>query len=101
MTKSLYIPPAALSGGSALAVSDLRTSTYPYRTVSLDVRQGEILGLAGLVGSGRTEFARAIFGIGPCRQGHRGHNHPNKFRVWISAPGAPGDQDDPPRDERQ
>ncbi len=31
--------------------------------VSLTLRRGEILGLSGLIGSGRTEFARAIFGL--------------------------------------
>ena len=35
------------------------------RGVTFDVRRGEILGLAGLLGSGRTETARAIFGADP------------------------------------
>lgn len=48
-------------GEPRLAVRDLRRGTA-VRGVSFDVRRGEILGLAGLVGSGRTETARLLFG---------------------------------------
>jgi ABC-type sugar transport system ATPase subunit len=37
--------------------------------VSLTLRRGEIVGVAGLVGAGRTELARAIFGDLPCESG--------------------------------
>jgi ribose transport system ATP-binding protein len=63
--RSLYIPPARPPGASALDVDAIRTATYPDHAVSLSVKAGEILGLAGLVGSGRTELARAVFGIDP------------------------------------
>lgn len=39
------------------------------RNVSFALRKGEILGLAGLVGAGRTEVARAIFGADPIESG--------------------------------
>jgi len=49
-------------GGQVLTVEHL-TREGVFTDISFDVRAGEIVALAGLVGSGRTEVARAIFGI--------------------------------------
>ena len=61
--KALYTAPQAAVGEEILSLKDVRTTTYPDRPVNFALRRGEIVGLAGLVGSGRTELARAIFGI--------------------------------------
>lgn len=44
-------------------VRRLRTLRYPKHTISFHVAKGEVLGFAGLVGAGRSEVARAIFGV--------------------------------------
>ena len=44
-------------------------SNAKLKNVSLSVRSGEVLGLAGMMGAGRTEFARAIFGADPRESG--------------------------------
>ncbi len=56
-------------GAPALQVQGLRTAAWPQASVDLEVRAGEIVGIAGLLGSGRSELLRAIFGADPMRDG--------------------------------
>ena len=58
-----YRPPAMKGGETVISVTGVRTTTYPTHQIDLDLQAGEILGLAGLVGAGRTELARVLFGI--------------------------------------
>ena len=52
-----------------LAVEGLGCRASGVRDVTLQVRAGEIVGLAGLVGAGRTELARVLFGLTPADAG--------------------------------
>jgi ribose transport system ATP-binding protein len=60
----LFPRSARAPGPALLEVRDLSGRRLP-RGVSLSVRRGEVLGIAGLVGSGRTELLRAIYGLDP------------------------------------
>jgi ribose transport system ATP-binding protein len=58
----IYPRTAHALGKSVLQVEGFRGVTKP-RSVSFAIREGEILGVAGLIGAGRTETLRALFGL--------------------------------------
>ncbi len=67
--KAVYIPPRAAPRESGVVIDRLVTRAHPDKEISFAFRRGEIVGLAGLIGSGRTELAHAIFGVEPALSG--------------------------------
>jgi ribose transport system ATP-binding protein len=65
--EEIYPSRSVRPGGEVLRVEDLRNKKL--KGVSFALREREILGIGGLVGAGRTELARAIFGADPLRCG--------------------------------
>jgi ribose transport system ATP-binding protein len=64
----LYPRSPRLPGAAVLELSGVAGRRLP-ESASLVLHRGEVLGIAGLVGAGRTELVRAVFGLDPVRRG--------------------------------
>jgi rhamnose transport system ATP-binding protein len=66
---AIYPPAEGEAGEIVLSIKNLGCTAGGVKNVSLDVHAGEVVGLAGLVGAGRTELARVLFGLTPADSG--------------------------------
>jgi ribose transport system ATP-binding protein len=66
--RELY-PPRSESGGDTVLEVRRLGNGRQYRNISFELHKGEILGIAGLIGAGRTALARGIFGLDPPLEG--------------------------------
>ena len=77
--KNEYTEAKPLNDEKVLEVKGL--TNHKVRNISFDLHKGEVLGLYGLVGAGRTEVIRSIFGADPYEKGEiKLHGRPVHFR---------------------
>ncbi len=88
--ESVYPKRPVSLGDTALEVRCLNHPQQGLHNISFAVRQGEIFGMAGLVGAGRTTLARTLFGLMPAAsdvflfgQPHRIHSPAEAIRLGI------------------
>jgi len=67
--EDLYPRSERTTGERILSISGLTGAHQKPNACCLDVHRGEVIGIAGLVGSGRTEFLRALFGLDAVKGG--------------------------------
>lgn len=79
-------PPQPGNADTVLEVRSLRTPAHPRHALDFELRRGEIVGLAGLVGAGRTEVLLTLFGITPALGGEiRIAGGPREIRSPLDA----------------
>ena len=78
----VYPKKTNVAGETALEVKDLNREGV-LNDINLNVKKGEILGISGLIGSGRTELARAIFGADKV---NKGELYLNSKKISIKSP---------------
>ncbi len=67
--ETIFPGPASSVGAPVLEVKDLSNQSRRVHSISFVLHRGEVLGLAGLVGAGRTQFAETLFGLTPTDSG--------------------------------
>ncbi|NUS09703.1 MAG: sugar ABC transporter ATP-binding protein [Nonomuraea sp.] len=80
-----YFPPRAAGRSGEVALKVRGGGNARLRDIDLDLYAGEIAGLAGLQGSGRTELAKALFGAEPFTRGEMTPCRPRSVRQAIAA----------------
>ncbi|MBP6653836.1 MAG: sugar ABC transporter ATP-binding protein [Propionivibrio sp.] len=63
------IPEPPAEARTALSVRNLTAPDGSFKDISFDIKEGEVFGLAGIIGAGRTELVRAIAGVDPVESG--------------------------------
>ena len=65
-----YFPPLGIQEDFGDVVLQVKNASNNFlKDISFEMRKGEVLGIAGLQGSGRTEMAQALFGVVPFKTG--------------------------------
>ncbi|KAB8194210.1 ATP-binding cassette domain-containing protein [Nonomuraea phyllanthi] len=78
-----YFPPRS-AGAGEVRLGLRGAGNHKLRDIDLELRAGEIVGIAGLQGSGRSELAKAIFGAEPFTTGEMTPSRPRSVREGVA-----------------